>query len=111
MILQMTFAALLFPIIQPFLQRTQIYDRSGQSYKVLNQYAGWGTVAYRGFQKPSWLPGLLCEVEAPQFNGESRFAFVWHRSEETGTSTVLTWVAIQDQFPLLLQTSPRTDRK
>uniref|UniRef100_A0A7S4HV70 Uncharacterized protein n=1 Tax=Odontella aurita TaxID=265563 RepID=A0A7S4HV70_9STRA len=86
-----------------------VTDKGGDGieYKVVNSWAGWGTLAYPGFLLPTWAIGTLVQVEHPnrqhcKINGHTpqKFGFMWE-SDGTGTheTTILSRMPEQDEFP------------
>ena len=60
---------------------------------VVRRWYGWGTLAYPGFNRPSWSPGQLVEVRADDIG--ARFGFCWNRSGRGAESTILNWLPAQ----------------
>jgi hypothetical protein len=76
-------------------------------------WPGWGTLAYPGFDRPSWSDGQLCQLGGGKETGDSggvsagssgdgggRFAFMWER-QESQPATVLNWLAVQQEHPFV----------
>jgi hypothetical protein len=101
-----TFGALIYPVFDPPKCEKQqlkvVHDRdyTKTKYKVIKEYAGWGTLAYPGFRNPTWSHGQFLQVESNLANDGHRFAFHWgEHDEDEVEATILNWVSLQDDFP------------
>jgi len=107
-----TFGALVHPTLPLQNPPATATDRGHgeHEYFVKNAWAGWGTMAFPGFQRPVWANGTLVQVEPRSASirngrgneaqsGIDQFGFIWesdHRGEET---SILTRMTEQDEFP------------
>jgi len=67
---------------------------------VVRAWHGWGTLAYEGFDSPSWAGGWLLQLtDSSGSPGDHRFGFVWDR--QTQDAVVLHWIRAQDTSPFL----------
>ena len=97
-----------FPHFQP---ATSVVGRHNNARIPVNRaWPGWGTLAFPGFERPSWSDGQLCQLrggggsgggsEDGEDNDDGRFAFMWDR-EESQPATVLKWLSVQQEYPFV----------
>ena len=100
---QVSFVAMAHPQRMPAAENTaederltSIQDRqTGVREEILCQWRGWGTLAYPGFNAPSFNEGRLLQLTNGQ-SGSQRFGFYWLRSRNQD-AVVLHWLKAQDR--------------
>ena len=96
-----------------FQAATSVVGRHNNARIPVNRaWPGWGTLAFPGFERPSWSDGQLCQLrsgggggggsasEGDDENDDGRFAFMWDRMESQ-PATVLKWLSVQQEYPFV----------
>lgn len=79
-------------------------DQTNAEETVVRAWCGYGTLAFPGFQRPSWDTGWLVQLPDDTETGTHRFGFVFGGGASPG-ATVLNWIRAQEAFDRILQTS------